>query len=101
MKDSTKYQISSILLITSFIIIILYKVDNKELSTNNSTQKGFIDLSPLSEVLPSTSDKILPLIILTTNICLSCLNNVVEYQNLINQNNHFFSPLIVFINEEI
>lgn len=60
--------------------------------------KAFDDL--LSTDKSSHKKKILSFIVLTTDACPSCLNNVSEYAQLIKQNEYFFEPVLIFVDEE-
>ncbi|WP_390299990.1 hypothetical protein [Gracilimonas halophila] len=108
MKEFIKYSLSTILLVLSVVLFYNYNFGEPDLSADQQIGMSYathvnIDDSDFEhifwEIDKVSANKIYPVIILTTAACYLCLNNVVEFSELLKNDTTFAEPILVFFEE--
>ncbi len=107
MSTSFKYILSIVLLIASGIMIFMptsLKISAHKKRINNNDIPTQNNLSTFLETLDfdvkNNTAKILPVIFLNTGDCFICINNVFEFDTLIEKDTDYGRLVAVFIDEE-
>jgi hypothetical protein len=112
LSSRIKYLISALLIIAGALILFLSNYNKQSeasvelpdpiIPLSVSVDLKFLDyrLEELSTSQYANESKILPLMVVTTEICPPCVNNIDDYAELLTDHPRFFEPTLVFVDEE-
>jgi hypothetical protein len=112
LSTAIKYTIGTVLIILSLAMLFRnHSFQQKESMILNGDPAGSINLPVNLDTfeehianlnLPVNTDEtnILPFLALNVKVCPPCVNNVVEYAELLKESDQFFEPILVFADKE-
>lgn len=109
MREIIKYSVSAILLILSAVLLINHNFGKPEPSSIQGIDSRYstnvnIEHYNLEYIFRETGKasfrKIHPVIILTTEACYLCLNNVAEFSDLLKNDSSFAELILLFVDED-